>query len=230
MDMDNFTPAEETANFETDTFRKFIRQRRSHRNFKSEKIPRENLDELIDTCRYSPTGGNFQAVEIMVVEDTGMIKRLSNHSVDFFKQAGELSLEKLGEIEASGKQVAERKLLELRMQVQYGMGLSAARDAGYDPIFYKAPAVVIFHCPTGAISAKDDCVIASTTMGLTARTMGLEFTYIGMLETASKMSEPIINELELPEGNEIFSVIIVGSPKFKYALTVDRKPIKTQWK
>jgi nitroreductase len=79
-------------------------------------------------------------------------------------------------------------------------------------------------------SPKDDCLIASTIMGLTARTMGLETTYIGFLETSSKSSEAVKKELDLPEGHEVFSVIIMGYPKYNYVRTVDRRRIETRWK
>ena len=72
-------------------------------------------------------------------------------------------------------------------------------------------------------------MIASTTMGLTARTMGLETTYIGLFEMASKNYQPLIEELGLPPGHEVFSVLIMGYPKLTFLKTVDRKPIRTRW-
>lgn len=230
LDMDNFIPAEETADFDTDTFRQFIRQRRSHRNFKDKRVPREDLEKLIDTCRYAATGGNMQGVEIMVVEDADVRKRLSDLTVDFFAERGEQARKELETLEAEGEQVDKSVLLGLRMRAQYGEGLALAHKAGRDPIFHNAPAVVIFHSPAGPGTPKDDCVIASTIMGLTARTMGLETTYIGMLETSSRTSEPVIKELDLPRGHEVFSVLIVGYPKYRYVRTVDRRRIKTRWK
>ena len=72
-------------------------------------------------------------------------------------------------------------------------------------------------------------LIASTTMNLTARTMGLEATYIGLFEFASKSYEPLIEELGLPPGHEVFSVLIMGYPILRFLRTVDRKPIKIKW-
>jgi hypothetical protein len=66
-------------------------------------------------------------------------------------------------------------------------------------------------------------------MGLLARTMGLETTYIALFENAAKASPPIMNELKLPKGNQVFSVLVIGYSKFKYYRTVDRKPIRTRW-
>ena len=167
---------------------------------------------------------------ILFVEDAGVQKRLSDLTVDFFAEVGAKAKEKLEALKAGGDDVSEALLMELQTTTQYAEGLSMARDAGYDPIFYNAPAIVVFHSAAGGPSPKDDCLIASTIMGLTARTMGLETTYIGFLETSSKTSEPVIKELDLPQGHEVFSVLIMGYPKFKYVRTVDRRQIATMWK
>ena len=66
-------------------------------------------------------------------------------------------------------------------------------------------------------------------MGLTARTMGLEATYIGLFEMAAKMYQPLADELRLPSGHEVYSVLILGYPNLKFYRTVDRKSIKTRW-
>jgi nitroreductase len=79
------------------------------------------------------------------------------------------------------------------------------------------------------VTPKDNCVIASTTMGLLARTMGLETTYIALFEGAWKGHKPLRDELGLPESHQVLSVLVIGYPKIKYLRTVDRKPIKTRW-
>jgi hypothetical protein len=66
-------------------------------------------------------------------------------------------------------------------------------------------------------------------MGLLARTMGLEYTYIGILQGAADNYPPVMEELNLPEGNKVYSVIIIGYPKLKFLRTVDRKPAAVRW-
>ena len=108
--------------------------------------------------------------------------------------------------------------------------LMQARDAGFDPIFYEAPAVAIFHSPMRpTVTPKDNCIIAATTMGLLARTMGLETTYIALFENAFRMYKPVRDALGLPEGHEVLAVLVIGYPKIKFLRAVDRKQIKTRW-
>lgn len=228
MDPDNFIPVDGSANFETERFIQFIRQRRSHRHFQDRKIPREDLEKLIDTCRYAPTGSNVQNVEIIVIQDPVKRQKLSDLTVDFFDDIGGQVEKELEKLKAEGKKVPA-ELQNLQGTLQYRDRLLLARRVGYDAIFYQAPAVIIFHSPARTSMPRSNCVIASTTMALTARTMGLETTYIGLFEAASRSHQPLIAELGLPPGHEVFSVLIIGYPKLKFLKTVDRKPIRTRW-
>ncbi len=228
MDMGNFLEVGDRPLVDTADFIRLIRERRSHRAFLNRKIPKEHLKKLIDTVRYAPTGHNDQTVEIILVENPDRRKKLSNLAVDF--EAGSLreNEKKLDEMKSSGKGTPAR-MAELEEWVGFLRMLVQARDAGFDPIFYEASAVAIFHSPMTSVTPKDNCVIASTTMGLLARTFGLETTYIALFEAAAKGYEPLKEELRLPKGHEVLSVIILGYPKLRYLRTVDRKPIKTRW-
>jgi len=73
------------------------------------------------------------------------------------------------------------------------------------------------------------CIIAAHTVTLTARTMGLESCYIGVLEISAQYYPPIMDELNLPPKHKIFSVLALGYPEQKYLRTVDRQPMKVRW-
>jgi len=227
MDMENFIHVDKAVGMDTDTFIQFIRKRRSHRHFKDKEISRELIEKLIDTCRYAPTGGNLQGVEIMVIENREKINELSSLTVDFFNIIGTSAEEQLAQLPSEEK--TSKKGFLLQRTARYKERLTRARETGYDSIFHHAPVVMVFHSHLETASAKDDCVIASTTIGLTAMTMGLGTTYIGLFDAAAKNHPPVNEALNLPPGHGVFSVLIMGYPKLKYQRTVDRKPIKTTW-
>ncbi len=228
MDMGNFGSFDGETTFDTDTFIQFIRERRSHRRFKDKPIPKGDLERLVDVCRYAPTGSNVQDVEMIVVEGAERRQRLSDLTVDFFEDIGARAKETLEKMTAEGGYEPGSNFM-LERSAKYGERLALARSVGFDPIFYTAPATIIFHSPSVTSAPKDNCVIASTTMALTARTMGLEATYIGLFEMATKAHQPLIEELALPPGHEVFSCIILGYPAMRYLKIVDRKPMKTKW-
>lgn len=228
MDMENFKEIHKGEIISTENFIQFIRERRTHRQFLNKKIPKEDLEKLVDTVRYTPTGGNDQTVEIILIQSPERRKRLSNLAVDHVAIISVELTKKLQELKANG-QGSPEEILQLEKMIRFRNFLMQAREEGRDPVFYEAPAVAIFHSTVKTVTPKDNCVIASTTMGLLARTMGLETTYIALFENAAKAYPPIRNELRLPEENQVFSVLVIGYPKFKYHRTVDRKPIRIRW-
>jgi nitroreductase/NAD-dependent dihydropyrimidine dehydrogenase PreA subunit len=229
MNMENFPRTSGETLIGTDDFTRFIRERRSHRAFMNKSIPRERLEKLVDTVRYAPTGHNDQNVEIVFVTNPKRRKELSDLTVDFMSLGEKKMAGRLAELKASGKGEPS-ETGEIEGMLDFFRVLVQARDAGFDPIFYEAPAVAIFHSRVrGTVTPKDNCVIAATTMGLLARTMGLETTYIALFENAFKGHKPLRDTLGLPEGNEVLAVLVIGYPKLRFLRAVDRKPIKTRW-
>jgi nitroreductase/NAD-dependent dihydropyrimidine dehydrogenase PreA subunit len=228
MDMVNFHKIQNRDLISTDVFFEFLRQRRSHRAFTDKKIPEPEMKKLVDIVRYSPTGSNSQMVELLVIQDPDRIKKYSDLSVDFMVKSGAGAKKHAEELRAGGK-ASQTEINQIEMMAFYGDMMAQSREMGLDPVFYNAPAVMVFHAPDQGFSKKDDCVIASTSMGLLARTMGLEYTYIGIFDGAANGSPEIMKELNLPEGNKVYSVIIVGYPKMKFFSTVDRKPTTVRY-
>lgn len=226
MDANNFEMVETPVRFPSDEFMHFIRQRRSHRHFKNKPVTRDVIEQLIEAARYAPTGSNVQGVGIIVLEDDERKKKLSDLTIDFFIEAGGKAAEKLTTMPA-GPQTPAR--LRLEKTVRYRDNMLLARSVGYDPIFHHAPVVLMFHSLLDTSTPKDNCVIASTTVGLFARTLGLECTYIGLLEMAARTYPPLAKEIGLPEGHELLSVLITGYPKLNYLRVVDRNPIAVRW-
>ena len=228
MNMDNFIPVKSTISFETSDFMKFVRERRSHRHFQDKDIPRADLERLIDICRYAPTGSNIQTVEILVIQNQKRMKALSDLAVDFFRDMLDSVERDVEHLQSEGKEIPGDLLL-IHSMAEYRKRLVIARDSGLDPIFHQAPAVIIFHSPALTSTPKDNCVIAAHTMALTARTMGLESCYIGLFEGAFWGSHAIRDNLNLPDGHNVYSVLILGYPLFKFRTVIDRKEIMTRW-
>ncbi len=226
MDPDNFEAAGPVIKFQADEFMRFIRQRRSHRHFKKKAVSRDVIGQLIGAARYAPTGSNVQGVEIIVLEDDARKKELSDLTIDFFDQAGRMAAEKLSKMPASPNTPARQQLAKT---ARYRENMLQAKSVGYDPIFHHAPVVLMFHSLLETSTPKDNCVIAATTVGLFARTLGLETTYIGLLEIAARSYPPLTEAIGLPQGHQILSVLIAGYPRLQYLRLVDRNPIQVRW-
>ncbi len=228
MDMDNFTMIDSEITFDPDDFLHFIRRRRSHRHYKSKEVSREYLEKLVELCRYSPTGGNRQVVEIRMIQNKERIKRLSDLTVDYFMNLIGQVQQKVERLRSEGKEIPDDLLMTYDSLKRYEK-MGEARDFGFDVIFHHAPVLMIFHSGALVGTPKDDCVIAAQTVVLAAMTMGLETCYIGLFDAAANSYAPIMEELKLPAGNKVYSVLVLGYPRLKYLRTVDRNPIRVEW-
>jgi len=228
MDRSNFLPVDRGLNFDTAQFIHFLRKRRSHRHFKERQVRRQDLETLADVCRYAPTGSNRQAVELKIIQDPQKIARLSAHTMDYFIGLIDEVDARVTRLEADGKEVP-KSVRDLRTSLSRYKGIGVARQIGLDAIFYSAPTVIVFHSSDAATTPKDDCVIAAQTVSMTAMTMGLETCYIGLFTKASSAHPPILEELKLPGGRQVYSTLIIGYPKIRFFKTVDRKPVKVTW-
>ena len=228
MDMDNFPEADNDIVFDPDEFIRFIRRRRSHRHFKKKEIPRAELEKLVDLCRYAPTGSNAHAIEIRMIQTREKIKTLSDLTMEFFIDQITQVDDQVETLRSEGKEVP-KDLQMLQERFARYKGIALAKKSGLDVIFYNAPAVMVFHSSKMATTPKDDCMIAAQTVTLAAMTMGLESCYIGLFHAAARNYPPAQEALNLPEGNIIYSVLILGYPKLKYRMAVDRKQIKVEW-
>jgi nitroreductase len=228
MDMNHFADISQQTKIESDPFIQFIKERRSHRHFQDKPIPREYLEILVDVGRYAPTGSNVQNTEIILYTDRERISKVSDLTGEYFRWIEERVKKKLSRLEAAGKRGTNEYNFTAR---SLGMAdrFEATKAEGKDPLFYDAPCVMIFHSPEQTSTPKDNAVLIAHTIALTARTMGLETCYIGLIEPAANYYPPLKEEFALPEGHKIFYTMIMGYPRLNYLKTVDRKPIKTRW-
>jgi nitroreductase/NAD-dependent dihydropyrimidine dehydrogenase PreA subunit len=227
MEMKNF-PKVRKSKFEADDFLQFIRERRSHRSFINKQIPKEDLYKLVEAVRYSPTGHNEQTVELIIIQNAERRKKLSNLGVDFYAIGVKEAAKGIEKMKTDGKSTPA-EIAEAEGMMQFLQMFTQARDAGMDPLLYDAPAVFVFHSAAKAITAKENCVIAATTTGLLSRTMGLETTFIALFASAVNSYPALGKELGLPDGNQVYSVLVAGYPKIKYLRAVDRKPVRVRW-
>lgn len=61
-----------------------IRSRRSIRSFKPDPVPREVLDELLETCQWAPSSQNTQSWEVVILGDK-IMKEVKTHLIEKIK-------------------------------------------------------------------------------------------------------------------------------------------------
>ncbi|MFI3261475.1 MAG: nitroreductase family protein [Rikenellaceae bacterium] len=61
-----------------------IKERRSVRNYKNEKVSRELMREIVDLSRWAPSWANFQVARYTIVDNDQMIKAIYEKGVNGF--------------------------------------------------------------------------------------------------------------------------------------------------
>ncbi|MFW9773393.1 MAG: nitroreductase family protein [Candidatus Heimdallarchaeota archaeon] len=98
-----------------DAIYQFFRSKRSIRQYKQEKVPSDQIEKVIDSMRYAPTGANLRMIKCLIISDKTKIKSISELIANAHQT----------------KEIRERFRLML--------------ERGVDPIFYNAPHVLIFY-------------------------------------------------------------------------------------
>jgi nitroreductase/NAD-dependent dihydropyrimidine dehydrogenase PreA subunit len=228
LKMKEFIGIKQNTQLDTETFIHFIKERRSHRHFLKKRVPKKELELLMEACRWAPTGSNVQNVEVILYTDPVKISKLSDLTIDYFKWINERVKRKIARLEAEGKQ----DTLDYQMTFRtMGIGdrMTRERQGGRDPIFHKAPVLMVFHSISPTSAPKDNAVLAAHTVALTARTLGLESCYIGIFEVAAEYYPPLREAIQLPPEHKVFDTMILGYPKLQFLKTVPRQPIKVRW-
>ena len=173
----------------------FLRAKRSIRQYQRKKLPKKIIEKVIDSMRYAPTGANMRNLKCLVISDDDTIKLLSDSIIDAIETK-----------RTSGK-------------------LSKIRDEGIDPIFYKAPHVLIFYSrnPWDTRNA----TIAMTYGMLSAQALGLGSCWIGFAHGVL-LENSEIREKFTGIQTHVLGVMTLGYPAVKYYRAPPRPPLKVK--
>ena len=200
-----------------------FRARRSTRVFRDRPVPRQVVRELIDLARWGPSASNEQPVDWVAFDDPARIAALSAQAVAVLAQTAQLLRNPL-----------LRPFLRLALGAErVNKGLESAdsferlarRAAhGEDPIFFRAPIVLIAHVPADDYFGRDDAVYAAYNLMLGAQRLGLGTCHIGYFSVALDRSRGLRRAVELPESRRAEVTLVLGYPRYRF----QRAPMRRQ--
>jgi nitroreductase len=185
-----------------DGFLQLVQKQRSIRSFKSDPLPDECIDKILEAARFAPSGANSQPWEIVVVKD----KDLKDRIVDILKEAS-VSSHKLGQTRPREEQhPGDRKLLKH----------PGFQDA---PVFF-----ILFNdkrleetYPLSAFEHHCKSITASSManlflyMHLAATSLGLASQWL--TATSLPLPQALIKELlGVPRAYRLYDTMIAGYP------------------
>ncbi|MDD3089727.1 MAG: nitroreductase family protein [Candidatus Omnitrophica bacterium] len=187
-----------------------LRSRRSIRVYQDRQVEKSEIEKLIHTARYSPTGHNSQSVSWTVVYERSRVEKLKSLTVDWMRKAY-----------ADGAPIS--KTLGLK-------GVLMGIDAGNDLILRGAPHIIITHASKDDRMAPSSAIITLAYFELAAKTLGLGTCWAGFMDIAASFYPPIREAMELLEGHASCSSMMLGYPKYQYHRIPTRKAPDINWR
>lgn len=211
-------------------FTEMIRTRRAIRVFKDRPVPRELLEKVVEAIRYAPPGFTPVKFEIVVVQDTAVIRKALPEMIEFYD----------GLVKAMGNPIArffirrEAGKEKFRMMDHHLVPLLKSRlpelkQGTEDTITRYAPAMILFHADRNAENYEEDIHIAVTYAFLAVHALGLGGSAMSIIPPAVERS-PVLRKLfSIPDGHAVAGSIILGYPKYRYQRGIRRDLKGVTW-
>jgi len=182
-----------------------IYQRRAVRSYLPQKLDAATIHTLLEAAVRAPTAIHEEPWTFVVIQDVGLLKRLSDRAKEFF-------------VEEIHHQHLDRG----------GHALDRFKSPDFN-IFYNASTlIVICGKPLGPFVVAD-CWLAAENLMLAACSMGLGTCVIGA--AVSGLNSPEMKaELGIPAEVSAVAPIIVGVPSSETPLTSRKEPQILAWK
>jgi nitroreductase/NAD-dependent dihydropyrimidine dehydrogenase PreA subunit len=191
-----------------------FRERRSTRVYKRRSVSREIVKLLIDIAGSVPSADNAQPVDWLVFDDPGLIAELSRQTVAVFEQ----------------KLHQDRKDMSAAVEdIQDFERIIQQHAQGMDPIFFKAPALLLAHVPVEDSFGRDDATYAAYNIILAAQRMGLGTCLIGYFIYTLESSGQLRRRLGLPDNRRVEVALVIGYPKYQFRRAVPRRRMEIVW-
>ncbi len=191
-----------------------FRERRSTRIYKGKPVSRETVQALIEIAEYVPSADNAQPVDWLVFDDSGLIEEISQQTVTVFE-------EKLDQGRKNMSTIVE--------DIQDFERIIEQKAQGLDPIFFKAPVLLIAHVPVEDSFGRDDATYAAYNLILAVQRMGLGSCLIGYFIYALENSDQLRRHLGLSDNRRVEVALVIGYPKYKFRRTVPRRSMEIIW-
>jgi nitroreductase len=192
-------------------------------------VPRSIIERLIEVGRFTPTGSNSQGVRYIVLTDPKAIEELRRAVLAFY---GKLFAKVMHPVwsRIMGLFVGRKTVVSLQ---DYGPRMAhAARlfESGEDPLFHKAPVILIAYSEKSDLSASFNGAAALYACSLMAHSLGLGCCFNGFLEAALNQKPSLRSLVGMPAGHRCTGAMTLGYPDIRYRRQVPRRSPDVIWR
>lgn len=174
-----------------------IKSRRSVRDFKSEPIPNDVIDKIVEAGRFAPSALNKQPWKFIIIDDKGLIEDLSRLVRCRIKRIYKL--------------IPLLKFFVKPLRDQRSVNaLKKTAESPYDTVFYNAPLLIFIANDKRLGKTEADCYLAAQNVILAAHSMSVGSCIIGRGNFIPKKF--LLKKISLPAFYDIGVHIALGYP------------------
>lgn len=206
-----------------------LQTRRTVRRYEPRPVCREELAAVLEAVRWVPTGANCQCQQLLVLTSPEAIDPLREAIMGYYRDYAEALADRehperrAAYGQAGGAPMHEHILAAVPSFVKNV-------DAGRDRLFFGAPAVVLIHADRGEVLPETACAYSALALTLMAQARGLGSCITAYASLALQALPELARQAGVPEGHEVYQVVVLGYPAEAYHLIPPRRPLAVQWR
>ncbi|MBU1564540.1 MAG: nitroreductase family protein [Proteobacteria bacterium] len=203
-----------------------MRSRRSCRQYQEKAVPLAMLLDLVKIGTTAPSGTNSQGWNFVILPSRRDILTLGDRVSDYYRKLNRMAANALlrGLVKIFGGDSLGRYYRNYFDSVSEA--LRQWEEEGTDRLFHGAVAAILVTGKKTASCPAEDALLATQNILLAAHAMGLGSCLIGFAVEAMRRNRAMRQKMEVPEDEEIYSVIALGFPAIAYLRHAGRKVIE----
>lgn len=195
-----------------------MQARRSNRALTSRPVPHEALERIVEAATLAPTATNARLLSFTVVTDPEQLRAVADFTIQVFDKLANLLLNPVVKCLV--------KPFQPEQYEKYAPMFASLKEAyakGEDPILRKATALLIIHSPKSNRFGAEEANLAYQNASLMAESMGVSQIYMGFVLTAIRQAKKGAFSRLLGIEGEVFALMGLGMPAFRYPRSVDHR-------
>ena len=195
-----------------------MQARRSNRALTNRPVPHEALERIVEAATLAPTATNARLLSFTVVTDPEKLRAVADFTIQVFDKLANLLMNPVVKCLV--------KPFQPELYEKYAPMFAALKEAyakGEDPILRKATALLIIHSPQSNRFGAEEANLAYQNASLMAESMGVSQIYMGFVLTAIRQAKKGAFSRLLGIEGELFALMGLGMPAFRYPRSVDHQ-------
>lgn len=212
LDYAQFAPLPEKL-LAAEDFARLLVARRSIRHYRSDPVPREILERVLEMAAQAPAGVPPTTVEVAVITDRERLAELGPAVIAQIKQLQRaLRVPVLGWFVRRRLGAALVSAFDRFIGPLVEMADKLLREEGVDMVTWGAPVVMVFHSTPTGFCAQENCIIAATYAMLAAHSLGLGTCWNGFVGALLAYDQKMRVRMGIPAANKVHAAILMGYP------------------